>query len=236
MQIQAILVPRGAEYQAIANGIQRGLGDAAASALTKVVTVPMGVEPIRQFLTAARDNHAAWLQPDCRIILMGLCGSLAPDLAVGDGVIYQTCHGAGDRHQPCDPQLTSDVQQILGAQVRTVDSWTSDRLIHLAAEKQQLHQSTTAAVVDMEGLPALEVLQGCGVGVAIVRVVSDNAQHDLPQLAGAFGAEGNLRPLPLAMGMIRQPVGAVRLITGSLRGLNRLTAIAEQLAPYLAQS
>jgi hypothetical protein len=70
----------------------------------------------------------------------------------------------------------------------------------------------------MEGFAVLEVFKE----VAMVRVISDDSHHNLPNIASAISPDGALLPLPLAMGMIRQPIAASRLILGSLRGLRVL--------------
>jgi hypothetical protein len=66
--------------------------------------------------------------------------------------------------------------------------------------------------------------------VGMIRVVSDDCFHDLPDLSAAFSPEGSLKPLPLAIGMARQPLAASRLIRGSLKGLSRLEKLSRQLA------
>ncbi|MBC7970615.1 MAG: hypothetical protein H7Z11_10920 [Verrucomicrobia bacterium] len=81
----------------------------------------------------------------------------------------------------------------------------------------------------MEGFAALEALHQTSARVAMLRVVSDNAQHDLPDLTSAISQDGALRTLPLAWGMASQPIAATRLIRGSLRSLKTLEAIAKQL-------
>jgi hypothetical protein len=103
-----------------------------------------------------------------------------------------------------------------------VKGLTSDRLIHSASEKQHLGQLYNAEVVDMEGIATLAFFQKAGIAVAIVRVISDDIHHDLPNLASAISPDGALLPLPLALGMMRQPVAAIRLIQGSLHGLKVL--------------
>jgi hypothetical protein len=106
---------------------------------------------------------------------------------------------------------------------------TSDRVIHWAREKQQLAKAYGAEVVDMEGFAALQVLTEAGIPVAMVRVVSDDCGHDLPDLSAAFDAEGYLQPLPLALQFLRDPIAAARLVRGSLQGLRVLERVTAQL-------
>jgi len=65
-----------------------------------------------------------------------------------------------------------------------VRALTSDHIVWSAAEKP-LGQSYNAEVVDMEGFAALEVLSQAGV-VAMLRVISDDCEHDLPDLTSAL--------------------------------------------------
>jgi hypothetical protein len=48
----------------------------------------------------------------------------------------------------------------------------------------------------------------------MLRVVSDDSKHDIPNLTSAINSDGSLQPLPLAITMIRQPIAATRLIRG----------------------
>ena len=81
----------------------------------------------------------------------------------------------------------------------------------------------------MEGFAALEVLKSAGVAVAMVRVISDDCYHDLPDIEGAITSEGNIEPLPLAIAFLRQPLAAVRLIRGSLQALKILEQVTTEL-------
>jgi hypothetical protein len=124
------------------------------------------------------------------------------------------------------------LQKKLPQNVTVVTALTSDRLVWSAQEKHQLAQQYCADVVDMEGFAALESLHQTGAHVAMLRVVSDNAQHDLPNLTHAIGSDGTLRPLPLVGGMARRPIAAARLIRGSLQGLKTLQAITAQVCRH----
>ena len=81
----------------------------------------------------------------------------------------------------------------------------------------------------MEGFAALEVLSQAGVAVAMLRVISDESHHNLPNLTNALNPEGDLQPLPLAIAMIRQPIAATRLIRGAMQGLRVLQNVTMTL-------
>jgi len=230
MKIKAILVPRGAEYQSVLRGVKQGSRRFGRKVGIPVIPVPMGQEAIGCFLVNAKKHQASWTQTDGSVIMMGLCGALSPTLTIGDTVIYQSCWDGGNHPRSCDPSLTHYLHHHLDHQTQFVIGWTSDRLIHDVGSKQSLHLATGASVVDMEGWTSLEVLQSWGKSVAMVRVVSDDAHHSLPELKDAIGTNGELLPLPLAIGLLRQPIPGLRLIRGSWIGLTQLTAIAHQLA------
>ena len=162
---------------------------------------------------------------------MGLCGSLTPRYKVGDIVLYQSCvYQSKDSTpllQPCDPKLTAWLHDELKERAFLVKALTSDRLIYSTTEKHHLGQLYDAEVVDMEGFATLEVLTG--VAVAMLRVISDDSQHNIPNLTSALSSDGSLQPLPLAMGMIRQPIAATRLIRGALHGLRVLQNVTTVL-------
>ncbi len=224
--VSLVLVPQGAEFQAV----QRGLRRAPCDQL-HLVAIPIGGPPVTRFLMqfwAARDRdyHA--------VMVMGLCGSLDLELSVGDAVVYQSCQAlaqpgdqSGDQsggHQPIWP-----CQVSLMANIKLVAGLTTDRVIWRATEKQALQRSTDCQVVDMEGTAIRQFFQPFDLPVIMLRVVSDDLAGDLPDLTGTIDRDGNLQPLPLALKLFQQPQAAWRLIRGSMRGLNRLTALATNL-------
>lgn len=222
--VDAILVPKGAEYRAVCQGLKKG-----SIPTPPVLTIPMGVWPLTRYL----QTGSFWegLQPQ-RVLLVGLCGSLTPRYRVGDAIVYQRClylQAGKTSEKICDPKLTAMLAARLGKQGVVGTGLTCDRVISLAAEKRDLGHQFGADVVDMEGFAALSILSQSGVAVAMLRVVSDGCDRDLPDLSTAFTPDGSLNPLPLAFGLLRHPLAATHLIQGSLRGLNKLQAITRLL-------
>jgi hypothetical protein len=209
LQIDTILVPQGAEYQAVCRGLSRVKGTKPT-----VRAVPVSVQPLQRYLQNLPQ------QPEQKVLLMGLCGSLNQHLTVGDVVLYQGCVYQGNFRSPCS-ELTKQVHSCISHKIHFVNGLTSDRLIHSASEKRRLGEITGADVVDMEGFAACEFIPN----LAILRVVSDDCLHDIPDLSHAISSDGQLQPLPLAWQFIRQPVAASRLIRGSLIGLGVLEKI-----------
>ncbi|PZD72451.1 Futalosine hydrolase [Acaryochloris thomasi RCC1774] len=225
------LVPQGAEYQAVCRGLR------GAVLCPEPVALPVGPGPVAAFLQDWCRTDPWASSPGAAVLMMGLCGSLRSDLGVGAPVIYQACldgRATDVRRLPCDHLWTMRLKDGLVATEGV--ALTCDRIIHQSQEKQALADHYRADVVDMEGFAALDVLQQHNIPVAMLRVVSDDLHHDLPDLSSAISPEGKLQPLPMAVGMLRQPAGAIRLIRGSLKGLQVLEQLTRDLAKALAAS
>ena len=222
LPIDTILVVQGAEYKAVCRGLSGVTGS-----IPTVIAIPLGMKPLLKYLQQSQGN-GEFLAPKSRVLIMGICGSLSDRYTVGDIVLYQDCVYSGKR-QECDRTFTAQLHSYISEKVSLVKSLTSDRVIWSAAEKRHLGETLAADVVDMEGFTALEFFNAAGVDVAMLRVVSDNCQHDIPDLTSAINSDGSLNPFPLAMGMLRQPLTATRLIRGSLKSLKVLEQVTNRL-------
>ncbi len=229
MPVCAIFVPQGAEFKAV----QRGLNRRTQSSIA-LYGIPMGPQPVHAYLQQWQHAELKSLGDSPSVLLMGLCGSLVSELGIGDRVLYRSCLDAQSVDSvpqlDCDATLLKTLQERLGKTVITVTSLMCDRIVHRAKEKQALAFRYGTQVVDMEGHAFLNSLQSMGVAVNMLRVVSDDAQHNLPDLSAAMTDTGTLKPMVLAATMIREPQNALRLIQGSLKGLKQLEQIAAELA------
>lgn len=214
--ITTILVPQGAEYKAVYRGLKPITG-----AKPTLLSIPVGMQPLRQYLQQWNGEIPS------RVLLMGLCGSLQKRHTVGDIVLYEDCVYQ-EKLQKCDSSLTAQIHTQLQNH-RLVRGLTSDRIISSATEKQHLGKISGADVVDMEGFTALEFCQSAGVAAAILRVVSDDSHHDIPNLTSVISPDGSLQPLKLTWAFIRQPLAASNLIRGSLQGLKVLEQVTTLL-------
>lgn len=207
-----ILVPQGAEHRAVCAGLK------SHKHPPRVIPIPVGVTAVQRFLAQSPLK-------DCTdVLVMGLCGSLSPEYEIGTIVVYQSCRNLAGETKECDRALTQRFQDQL--QVSPVRALTSDRVICSAKEKQTLGKTYEAEVVDMEGFAVLSSLR---IPVTMVRVVSDDARHNLPDLSDTIDPDGNLQAFPMAKAMMKQPIAATRLIRGSLRGLDVLRQITSNL-------
>lgn len=210
---EALLVPQGAELQAVRRGLRR------VGSPLPIIPIAIGPGPTGMRIAAA--IASGQLRSGMRVLAMGLAGGLGP-LAVGDRLIYRRCDwvdGGGDLDRQGQHWLASRLPEVtIGV------AWSSDRLVGTAALKQALHAKTQALVVDMETSALVESLGAAGIALGVVRVVSDDGLTSLPDLAGTVDGDGGWRPLALAGAFVRQPIGAAALIRGSLRGLAALEA------------
>lgn len=219
--IDLILVPQGAEYQAVMRGLKPSLesGETRLNQPT-VVAIPAGVAPVQQFLQMP--PYPTLLQQKS-ILVLGLCGSLRSQLEIGQAVLYQSCRNALQQYDLSAwlGDLTSDLT--------LVQAITTDRVIHRVADKQELAQTYDVDVVDMEGTAILQALGNTTATTTMIRVVSDTMSHDLPDLSRVFDTAGNLQPGALAIALLRHPIAALHLIRGSMIGLQQLEALVARL-------
>jgi len=224
--IDAILVPQGAEYKAIYRVLKAFKGKEKI-----LLSIPIGTLALTFYLKQWQQNQRFRDRLPTRILLMGLCGSLSPKYKVGDIVIYQSCRLENQNfvEDRCDIDLTNLLCDRFEGKANLVKGLTCDRVIWSTQEKLSLHQTYQADVVDMESYSAIEILHHAGISVAILRIVSDDSRHDIPNLTPAINPEGSLKPLTLTRKMAQNPLAAIRLIRGSLKGLKVLQQVTHQL-------
>jgi Phosphorylase superfamily len=211
--IKLIFVPQGAEYRAVCQGLRR-----INSQIPLIFPIPIGVNAFKAYLENWQQTQNFLDKPCDRVLILGLCGSLSPSYRVGDIVIYKTC-GYGTEKvawRECDFESVN----LLHEKAKIVKGITCDRVIGSAKEKLHLASTSQADVADMESYVALEVLQG--ISVTIIRVVSDDFEQDLPDIADAIAPDGSLKTFPLIVRMAQKPVAAIKLIRSSLKGLKVL--------------
>ena len=225
---QIILVPQGAEYKAVCRGLSR-----VKPPKPITLPIPVGPKALTQYLKQWQQTEEYLKIRPSRILVMGLCGSLSAHLGVGDLVVYQDClyqsSESISKVRECDREFTTWLHRQLGEEIPLVNVFTSDRIIICAEQKRHLAQTYDTQVVDMEGFTVLEALSQTGIAVAMIRVISDDSHHNLPNLSSALSPEGSLQPLPLALGMLQQPIAAIRLVRGALHGLRVLQNVTSLL-------
>jgi Phosphorylase superfamily len=236
-----ILVPQGAEYKAVCRGLSSISTPRTTPSTTPnpaVYAIPVGSKALIEYLPQWIESEKIRNQKPSQILVMGLCGSLNPRYTVGDIVLYENCvyHDKVGTSliEKCSSDYTRELyehleKQALPAKASPVKSLTSDSVIWSAKQKQQLAQTSAADVVDMEGFTILSFFNQINIPVAMLRVVSDGCDHDIPDLSNSISPFGKIKPLPLTIAMLRQPIAATRLVQGSLKALNTLEQLTKQL-------
>jgi hypothetical protein len=214
LAIDAILVPQGAEFTTVQRSCRSG---------PPVFAIPVGTALAAYLPTLPL---ASWQ----RVLLMGLCGSLDDRYGIGDVVLYRATISLSGRCLECDREMLAGLAGVLAPDRDPVLALTSPQVVFRSADKQQYRQQLGAVVVDMEGQIAQSLLAERGISVGTIRVVSDESQHDLPDLRDAFDDCGQLQPWSLFKALASTPVAGVRLVRGSLQALTVLDRVARQFA------
>ena len=180
----------------------------------KVILVGMGKRNAERAIRAALAEE----RPDL-VLTCGFAGGLRPDLAMGTVVF------AIDPETGLEPAL-------LAAGAKPARFHCAERVIVTAAEKQALHESTRADVVEMESEPIRAVCHQQKIPSATVRVILDTAIEDLPlDYNQVMTPDQKMSYSKLALALAKSPgkVGAL------LRLQKQAEAAASKLAEVLAR-
>jgi nucleoside phosphorylase len=220
-----VLVPQGAEYQAILAAIKK----IAHSPV--ILPIPVGKPAVTKYLHDWRQNNPDFSASG--VILVGLGGSLSVEFGLGQTVLLESClnyqNNQADQEKKSDRSLTDWIQQKLGKNIRRVQGLTSDRVITDATEKQELGKRLNRQVVEMEGWAVLDFFSELGIPATIIRVISDDVEQSLPDLSKIYDAQGQLNAIALSFALGKKPIAGYRLIVGSLKSLKILNQITRKL-------
>ena len=159
----------------------------------QISTCGPGREGIRRWA----DRHAHLEQP---VILAGLAGGLAPDLASGDVIVVD---GVVDSHgRTIIPPLAS----AMTAPGRRGRVATAGRLVASQEAKLALGRSTGATIVDQESDHFAELARAKGWLWGVMRVVADTAEEAVPTALERFvDHEGRTRLRNVAAEVFQRP-------------------------------
>jgi adenosylhomocysteine nucleosidase len=156
--------------------------------------------------------------PASLVISFGLCGGLDPALRSGD-IVIGTRVMAGEVRLAADQGIARDLAARLSAAGERVSPGAVAGVgapVLTRAAKGLLRQATMAAAVDMESLIAARFAADRGAPFAVVRIVSDSADRDLPPLVmKATRPDGGIDLGAVIAGMIRSPAQISGLIAAA---------------------
>ena len=161
------------------------------------------------------------------VLITGLCGGLTADLKEGDIVLYDTCLSAVEdtRKLSSDAGLVRSIEGVLkSASIphQQVSGVMSSRIATNRAERSGMAASG-ARVVDMESFAILDVAASVGVPAAVLRVVSDSVDRNLPDLNSALNEGGGLDGRKALGVALRSPIATVRLLAANRRAIQHLS-------------
>jgi nucleoside phosphorylase len=161
------------------------------------------------------------------VLIAGLCGGLTADLNEGDIVVYDACLSAVEsgRKLPCDVALTRSIAGVLKSAsipYQHTSGVMSSRIATNRAERSALAASG-ARVVDMESFAIMNVAASVGVPAAVLRVVSDSVDRNLPDLNSALKEGGGLDGRKALGVALRSPIATIRLLAANKRAMQHLS-------------
>jgi adenosylhomocysteine nucleosidase len=131
------------------------------------------------------------------VVSAGVCGALAPELAVGALIVPEAVLGPDGQRR-----ATAGV----GGVRRHGTLLTADRVLGDAAAKSRCWLETGALAVDMESAAILDWAAGRGWPGLVVRGVSDPAARGVPaDLARVVQDDGSVRPMRAVTAMLARP-------------------------------
>ncbi len=155
------------------------------------------------------------------LISAGFAGALDSSHARNDIVLPERIQNEAGESLKIDtrPNLAGATGRLL----------TVDRIVRTAAEKAHIHQATGATLVDMESFAVARLASERAVPFLGIRVVSDDAQTDLPpELLTLVGPTGSYR--------IGAAVGAILKQPARLGAMLKLREHAQTAAGHLAKA
>jgi adenosylhomocysteine nucleosidase len=167
------------------------------------------------------------------IISFGLAAGLAPNLPAGRCLVGREVVHGGIRYG-ADPGWASRLQAALAfAQAATIAG--VDRPLSTPSEKQALHAGSSAAAADMESHVVARLAAEHGLPFAVLRVVADPAEREVPPAALAGmrpdGGIDVLAVLASLAGAPRQLPALIRVAADTRRAFARLLRCHDLLGP-----
>lgn len=227
LAIDVIIVPQGAECRAVRQGLKK------VDNKPRIIPIPIGTNQLERTLS----EQQFWQSDPQRVLMLGLCGSLSPSLAVGDLALYQSCCQQNDDESKRNYlEISSELNYLISHKIEArlgqnksilVAGLTSQKVITKVAIKRQLATDFSTQVVDMESCQYLNYLQAKNLEVIILRIVGDDLQFDLPNLDKAIRIDGSLSTLALIAELSRTPYSSSKFVINSLLALGALRKAVE---------
>jgi adenosylhomocysteine nucleosidase len=174
---------------------------------------------------AARAASSLVAQGVSHLVSFGLAGGLAPGLAAGTILVPDRVLDEAGRVWPVDARLAAHLGVAHGALLAVPG------IVATAADKAALWRQTGAMAADIES----GSVAAAGLGFAVLRVVCDPAERDLPPAAlTALDAAGRIKPAALLRSLTRRPgqiAGLIALGRDAASARRALLAEVRRIGP-----
>jgi nucleoside phosphorylase len=145
------------------------------------------------------------------VLIAGFGGALDPQCRRNKAVVYECCISAIDgRSTICDRVLSQRISAMVDAQPGI--GLTTERVIVDACEKRALYNRFGAMVVDMESYCVLDVCTQHGLPAAVLRVISDEADDDLPDFNRILQPDGKIDNRKVLGALLGRPRASWRFV------------------------
>jgi adenosylhomocysteine nucleosidase len=164
-------------------------------------------------------------------IASGFAGALLPAVKLGDIVACERVqHHAKHQIEICDPDLLAHASENGATRIATL--LTTDHVVNTATEKNLL--SAFADAVDMESFAILQAANKKKVPCAVVRVISDSSDRDMPaELDTIVDPQGHVKLTGVVRFVAKHPFMVPALVRLGRDSKNAAEALAHFLESYI---
>ena len=173
-------------------------------------------------------------KPDA-VLVIGFCGGLSRSLSENQIVAYTVCMSTDQNKPPlrCSQSVTNGLIELLksrGIACDAVTGITSPRVAVTKEERLALGQSGASAV-DMESYEILAVASQARIPGAVLRVVSDSLDREMPDFNRALRTDGTVNRWQLVRVMLGSPLRTARLLGLNKRAMQHFAKALEVILP-----
>jgi adenosylhomocysteine nucleosidase len=164
-------------------------------------------------------------------IASGFAGALQPTAKLGDIVACERVqHHTNHQIEICDPDLLAHASENGATRIATL--LTTDHVVNTATEKNLL--STFADAVDMESFAILQAANKKKVPCAVVRVISDSFDRDMPaELDTIVDPQGHLKIAGVVRYIAKHPFMVPALVRLGRDSKSAAEALTNFLESYI---
>ena len=164
-------------------------------------------------------------------IISGFAGALQPAAKLGDIVACERVqHHTNHQIEICDPDLLASASENGATRIATL--LTTDHVVNTATEKNLL--SAFAEAVDMESFAILHAANEKNVPCAVVRVISDSFDRDMPaELDTIVDFQGHVKITGVVRFVAKHPLMLPALVRLGRDSKTAAEALAHFLESYI---